>query len=189
MKKNVLKKIAAAAIVLAMAMSMAACSSGSTASSAPAGSSTAASEAAPSEAASEAAPTAGEALTEDAYKAEMLRIYNEITEKSAGMASIDMTDPTAAIAAMKPIIADVTPLYNEMAALVAPESFKDTQATIAEGATASAELLDLSRQMLEVATGETSGDATKMQADLQTKIAELTPKATAFGEALTSVIS
>ena len=181
--KNAWKKISAAVILAAMLLTMAACGGNSTPSPAASGESSAASST------SEAPAEAPAEVTEESYKAEVKRISDAINAKSADMSGVDATDPAKAAEAMKAIIDEVKPLYEELAALEAPEAFKDAQAKISEGSLASAELLDISLQAVQVGAGLIEGDAAAIAADLQTKIQELTPKATEFAAALQEVLA
>lgn len=186
--KSILKKLSIGVILAALVLSTAACTKTAPAASTDsAASSSMESSMASTEA--PAAPAEGTALSDADYKAEVTRIYNAIAEKSAAMGTMDATDPAATMTAMNAVIVEVQPLYEELAALSAPEAMKEVQATIADGATASVEVLTLSTQLMEASTSTDQEAAAKLATELQAKIAELTPKVTAFGEAITKAMA
>lgn len=92
-------------------------------------------------------------LTEAEYKEQITTIYSSITQISTeAMAGVDATDQDKVIEATKKMIEDVKPLYEQMGALTAPDSLKDQQTKISEGAIASLEMLNLSLEMIELGT-------------------------------------
>lgn len=91
------------------------------------------------------------------------------------MAGVDSTDQEKVIEATKKMVEDVKPLYEQMGALTAPDSLKDQQTKISEGAIASLEMLNLSLEMIELGTNPDLNAE-----EVEAKTVELTEKMTGF---------
>lgn len=116
---------------------------------------------------------AGAQLTEDEYKEKVQTLYDDIQNTSTEMlANLDQTDPEKSLESMKAMLEAVKPMYEELGALQAPDSFKDAQTKIKNGVDATVEMLDLT---LEISASNMAQDDKKLQ-ELQTKIGEVASK-------------
>ncbi len=123
-------------------------------------------------------------LTKEEYLSEVNSKCDEIAELSMQyQADVDMNDLEKALSATKSMVENVKPLYEELGALNAPAEFQDKQKEIKEGCDASAELLELSLQLIEM---ESAQDVTEIQS-ITDKIQELTPKVTQLNTVLNEV--
>lgn len=111
--------------------------------------------------------SAGDALSEEDYMAKIKELSEKIATESAPYATIDTTDLATAIPQVQEMGNALKPLYEELANLQAPEKYAEAQAKIKSGASASAELLEISLEILE-----NGGDDAKV-AELQEKYANL----------------
>lgn len=185
MKNNLMKKWIAIAMVCLMTASMAACGNSEKAPTEENGNTTqeetqttdtpAEDESLEEpEADTEVAPdvdpeteSAGDALSEEDYMAKIGELSGKIATESAPYATIDTTDLATAIPQVQEMGKALKPLYEELANLQAPEKYAEAQAKIKSGASASAELLEISLEILE-----NGGDDAKV-AELQEKYANL----------------
>ncbi len=117
------------------------------------------------------------ALSEKDYVAKVTELYKSAeTAATDGMGQVDQTDPQKMIDGLNKVIEDVTPIYEEMGALQAPEKYADQQAKIKAGCDAAVELLKLSADMTDMAVKAQAGEVDQEEA--QTKLQELTSKMT-----------
>ncbi|MGF6906887.1 hypothetical protein [Fusobacterium sp. PH5-44] len=129
-------------------------------------------------------------LSVSEYKTEVAKISKEIQDASASMQTINPGDPTAAMKVAKEVITKVTPLYEKLSALKAPDSLKNAQAKLKDGADASLELLKISSEMFEFASNPTAAgnaDVVKKMQDLQAKMSDLQSKAVGMNEAMVEI--
>lgn len=118
-------------------------------------------------------------LTEEEYKAKITEIGNkvgELTEDVTAAQSQATEDPQGALTSLTETVNQMRPLYDELANLAAPENFADAQAKIKEGAEASVEILDLTLEMMELASNPDTIE------EAQTKMTELTEKMTSYSD-------
>lgn len=124
------------------------------------------------------------------YKTEVEKIFKEIQDASAPMQTINPGDPTAAMKAAKEVITKVTPLYENLSTLQAPDSLKNAQSKLKDGADASLELLKVSSEMFEFASNPSAAgnaDIMKKMQELQGKMSDLQSKAVGMNEAITEI--
>ena len=103
----------------------------------------------------------GEALSEEDYKAKITEIGNKVTELTNDVNAAQTkaaTDPEGAINDLIDVVAEMKPLYQELADLKAPEKFAAAQAKIKSGCEASVEMLDLTVEMMELAVDPEQAD-------------------------------
>ena len=118
-------------------------------------------------------------LTEEEYKAKITEIGNkvgELTEDVTAAQSQATEEPQGALTSLTETVNQMRPLYDELANLAAPENFADAQAKIKEGAEASVEILDLTLEMMELASNPDTIE------EAQTKMTELTEKMTSYSD-------
>lgn len=129
------------------------------------------------------------ALSDEDYKAKVEEIYNGITATSTElMAAVDQTDVEATMEAMTTLVTTVKPMYEELAGLVAPETYAEAQAQIKSGADASVELLNLTLEMLALGDGASDADAEAKVAELQEKMTSFTTSAQDLTTGITTVL-
>ena len=119
----------------------------------------------------------GEALSEEDYKAKITEIGNKVAELTNDVNAAQTkasTDPEGAINDLIDIVAEMKPLYQELADLKAPEKFVEAQKKIKSGCEASVEMLDLTVEMMELAVDPEQADKA------QEKLTELTEKMTEY---------
>lgn len=124
------------------------------------------------------------------YKTEIEKIFKEIQDASAPMQAVNPGDPTAAMKTAKEVITKVTPLYEKLSSLTAPDSLKNAQSKLKDGADASLELLKVSSEMFEFASNPSaagSADVMKKMQDLQGKMTDLQSKAVGMNEAIAEI--
>lgn len=129
-------------------------------------------------------------MTEDEYKAKVEEIYTNIsTVSQEEMAAVDTTDLDATVKGMTAMVKKVRPMYEELGALNAPDSFKSSQDKIKSGAEASVELLDLSLEMFEMQANPPDAEkVTEKMQELTEKTTEFQTKAQELTTGLTEVI-
>lgn len=119
----------------------------------------------------------GDALSEEDYKAKITEIGNKVAELTNDVNAAQTkasTDPEGAINDLIDIVAEMKPLYQELADLKAPEKFAEAQKKIKSGCEASVEMLDLTVEMMELAVDPEQADKA------QEKLTELTEKMTEY---------
>lgn len=119
----------------------------------------------------------GDALSEEDYKAKITEIGNKVAELTNDVNAAQTkasTDPEGAINDLIDIVAEMKPLYQELADLKAPEKFAEAQQKIKSGCEASVEMLDLTVEMMELAVDPEQADKA------QEKLTELTEKMTEY---------
>lgn len=119
----------------------------------------------------------GDALSEEDYKAKITEIGNKVAELTNDVNAAQTkasTDPEGAIDDLIDIVAEMKPLYQELAELKAPEKFAEAQKKIKSGCEASVEMLDLTVEMMELAVDPSQADKA------QEKLTELTEKMTDY---------
>ena len=124
----------------------------------------------------------GEALSEEDYKAKITEIGNKVTELTNDVNAAQTkaaTDPEGAINDLIDVVAEMKPLYQELADLKAPEKFAAAQAKIKSGCDASVEMLDL----------EQADKAQEKLAELTEKMTEYQSDAQTLTEGLTEVMN
>ena len=135
----------------------------------------------------------GEALSEEDYKAKITEIGNKVAELTNDVNAAQTkasTDPEGAINDLIDIVAEMKPLYQELANLKAPEKFADAQAKIKSGCEASVEMLDLTVEMMELAVDPDQADkAQEKLTELTEKMTEYQADAQTLTEGLTEVMN
>ena len=135
----------------------------------------------------------GEALSEEDYKAKITEIGNKVTELTNDVNAAQTkaaTDPEGAINDLIDVVAEMKPLYQELADLKAPEKFAAAQAKIKSGCEASVEMLDLTVEMMELAVDPEQADkAQEKLAELTEKMTEYQSDAQTLPEGLTEVMN
>ncbi len=135
----------------------------------------------------------GEALSEEDYKAKITEIGNKVTELTNDVNAAQTkaaTDPEGAINDLIDVVAEMKPLYQELADLKAPEKFAAAQAKIKSGCEASVEMLDLTVEMMELAVDPEQADkAQEKLAELTEKMTEYQSDAQTLTEGLTEVMN
>lgn len=135
----------------------------------------------------------GEALSEEDYKAKITEIGNKVAELTNDVNAAQAkatTDPEGAINDLIDIVAEMKPLYQELADLKAPEKFAAAQAKIKSGCEASVEMLDLTVEMMELAVDPEQADkAQEKLTELTEKMTEYQADAQTLTEGLTEVMN
>ncbi len=136
--------------------------------------------------------TGSETLTEEEYKAKITEIGNkvgELTQDVTAAQSQATEDPQGALASLTETVNQMRPLYEELANLPAPEAFAEAQAKIKEGSEASIEILDLTLEMMELASDpDTMEEAQEKMTELTEKMNSYSDQASKLTEGLTEVL-
>ena len=136
--------------------------------------------------------TDSETLTEEEYKAKITEIGNkvgELTQDVTAAQSQATEDPQGALASLTETVNQMRPLYEELANLPAPEVFAEAQAKIKEGSEASIEILDLTLEMMELASNpDTMEEAQEKMTELTEKMNSYSDQASKLTEGLTEVL-
>ena len=131
-------------------------------------------------------------LSEEEYKAKITEIGNkvgELTNDVTAAQSQASEDPQGALASLTETVNQMRPLYEELANLAAPEAFADAQAKIREGSEASVEILDLTLEMMELASNpDTAEEAQAKMEELTEKMTSYSDQASKLTEGLTEVL-
>lgn len=131
----------------------------------------------------------GNKVSVDDYKAKVTEIYQTIeTESQTYASSLDPNDIEGMVSTTKEFAEKMKPYYDQLAALEAPEEFKDEQAKIKAGAEASSEMLDLSVELFKLqGDPDAAAKAQDKVTELTTKMSDLTAKAQDFEAAINTV--
>lgn len=133
-----------------------------------------------------------ETLTEEEYKSKITEIGNKVsalTNDVTAAQSQATEDPQGALTSLTETVNQMRPLYDELANLAPPEKFTDAQAKIKEGAVASVEILDLTLEMMELASNpDTMEEAQEKMTELTEKMSSYSDQASKLTEGLTEVL-
>ena len=136
--------------------------------------------------------TGSETLTEEEYKAKITEIGNKVSELTQDVTAAQSQateDPQGALASLTETVNQMRPLYDELANLPAPEKFAEAQAKIKEGSEASIEILDLTLEMMELASNpDTMEEAQEKMTELTEKMTSYSDQASKLTEGLTEVL-
>lgn len=134
----------------------------------------------------------GDALSEQAYKAKILEIGNQVAELSPSVSAAQKkasSDPEGALKDLIAIVAKMKPLYQELADLKAPAKYAAAQAKIKEGSQASVDMLDLTVEMMELALDPNKHAEAKQKLDeLTGKLSQYQADAEKLSEGLSEVM-
>ena len=113
----------------------------------------------------------------------------ELTQDVTAAQSQATEDPQGALASLTETVNQMRPLYEELANLPAPEAFAEAQAKIKEGSEASIEILDLTLEMMELASNpDTMEEAQEKMTELTEKMNSYSDQASKLTEGLTEVL-
>ena len=134
----------------------------------------------------------GDVLSEQAYKAKILEIGNQVAELSPSVSAAQKkasSDPEGALKDLIAIVAKMKPLYQELADLKAPAKYAAAQAKIKEGSQASVDMLDLTVEMMELALDPNKHAEAKQKLDeLTGKLSQYQADAEKLSEGLSEVM-
>ena len=124
------------------------------------------------------------------YLRDLLGIkVGELTQDVTAAQSQATEDPQGALASLTETVNQMRPLYEELANLPAPEAFAEAQAKIKEGSEASIEILDLTLEMMELASNpDTMEEAQEKMTELTEKMNSYSDQASKLTEGLTEVL-
>lgn len=128
-------------------------------------------------------------LSEEEYRQAVWDIFKKLSnasaEASAGMAS---TDINVQLEAAQLLVEKAVPLYQEMASLQVQDSLQQIREKIVVGAEASAELLNLSQELLELVTAPPSDmDVPSRIQEIQEQTSALEAQAQQLSEGLSAL--
>lgn len=182
MKKHLMKTFALAA-ALVMTLSLTACQPKD--SSAPEGESQSTED--------QVEPEESAELSDEEYVAKVTELYTAIQNESlSAMQNIDQTDMVQMGEATKKMVETVKPYYDELATLKTSGTYAEAASQIQTGATASAKMLDISLELINLGLegGSANEDEVMKKAEeLQAQVTTLAADAQLLSTGITTVMA
>lgn len=182
MKKHLMKTFALAA-ALVMTLSLTACQPKD--SSAPEGDGQSTED--------QVEPEESAELSDEEYVAKVTELYTAIQNESlAAMQNIDQNDTVQMAEATKKMVETVKPYYDELATLKTSGTYAEAAGQIQTGATASAKMLDISLELINLGLEGDSANEEKIMEkaeELQAQVTTLATDAQLLSTGITTVLA
>lgn len=137
--------------------------------------------------------TESQVLSKEEYVDKVKSSSNEISEISNKYsADMQSSDTNTAADATTAFVNEIRPIYEELAALNAPEEFSSQQGKIKKGCEASLEILDLSVELIELGRGDIQGkeeEIAEKVTQINSKMSELMDQAQDMTSAINEVVT